>query len=274
MTPPRRISAPSIRGIVTAAALILLGVTPAVADDPRWSFTTAVFYSVGDYGTDKDTTIVYVPFTLGVTPIDRFTVSVTVPYIRQTGQNVVVTGGGVAVRRRGQSTSSTSTSSETEDGLGDVLLKGSFVVLRDEGLVPEVAPYVRIKFPTADEDRGLGTGEFDETIGVELSKRLVDRLTGFLSLSYTFVGDPAGLDLRDSFGWSIGADFAVTPPISVFAVLEGSTAIDPSQQDPLELRVGAEFRLAKGLSLTGAVSRGLSDGSADWGVSASFGLRF
>ena len=263
-----------IRGIAGAAAAILLVAAPAFAADPRWSFTTAVFYSVGDYGTDKDTTIVYVPFTLGVTPIDRLTLSLTVPYIRQTSQNVVVTGGGVAVRRRGQSTTSTSSSAETEDGVGDVLLKGSFVVLRDEGLIPEVAPYVRIKFPTADEDRGLGTGEFDETIGVELSKRLSERLTGHLSLSYTFVGDPPDLELRDSFGWSIGADYAVTSPISVFAYLEGSTAIDASQQDPLELRVGAEFRVTKALSLTGAVSRGLSDGSADWGLSASLGVRF
>ena len=273
MTPGRRIRS-RMSAVAGAAAMVLLGVTPAFADDPRWSFKTAVFYSVGDYGTDKDTTIIYVPFTLGVTPIDRLTLSLTVPYIRQTGQNVVVTGGGVAVRKKGQSSSTTSTSSETEDGVGDVLLKGSYVVLRDEGLVPEVAPYVKIKFPTADEDRGLGTGEFDETIGVELSKRLGERLTGFLALAYTFIGDPPDQNLRDSFGWSIGADYAVTPPLSVFAFLEGSTAIDPSQQDPLELRAGTEYRITKTLSVTGAVSRGLSDGSADWGVSASLGVRF
>jgi hypothetical protein len=35
------------------------------------------------------------------------------------------------------------------------------------------------------EDRGLGTGEFDETLGVDLSKRLFDRLFGYVSLSYS-----------------------------------------------------------------------------------------
>jgi hypothetical protein len=58
-----------------------------------------------------------------------------------------------------------------------MLLRVSYVVLEEREVVPEIAPYVKIKFPTADSDRGLGTGEFDETIGVDLSKRLIDRCT-------------------------------------------------------------------------------------------------
>jgi hypothetical protein len=61
------------RGVLIGLVLIVAGVTPALAaeDDPLWSLSTSVNYSVGDYGTNKDTTIVYVPFTLGVRPIDR-----------------------------------------------------------------------------------------------------------------------------------------------------------------------------------------------------------
>ena len=130
-------------------------------------------------------------------------------------------------------------------------------VLGQEGdVVPAVTPYVKIKFPTADSDGGLGTGEFDETVGVGLAKRLVERLFGYLSLSYTFIGDPPGSDLRDSFGWSIGAAYAVLQPLSVFAFLEGATAIAPGQDDPVEVRVGGDFRLTKALKLPGAVTRG------------------
>jgi hypothetical protein len=66
----------------------------------------------------------------------------------------------------------------------------------------------------------------------------------------------------------------VTAPLAVFAFLEGSTAISPGQPDPVELRVGAEYRLAKALKLTGGVTRGLTDGAADWGLSAGLSLRF
>jgi len=149
----------------------------------------------------------------------------------------------------------------------------SYTVLEERDFVPEIAPYVKIKFPTADSDRGLGTGEFDETIGVDLSKRLIDGLFGFVTLSYTFVGDPPGTNFRDSFGWSVGPAYSIGP-LSLFTFLDGSTAISPGQSDPLELRVGAEYRLTRALKFTGAVTRGLSNGSADWGGSLGFTFRF
>jgi hypothetical protein len=263
------------RGILVGVMLMLLGVTQARAEDsPQWSLSTSVNYSVGDYGTGKDTTIVYTPFTLGVSPIDRLWLNVTVPFIHQTTQNVVITGGGVASRKEQKGKLARPATSTAEDGVGDVLLKGSYVVLEEKDLIPEIAPYVKIKFPTADRDRGLGTGEFDETVGVDLSKRLVERLFGYLTLSYTFIGDPPGSDLRDSFGWSLGAAYAVLTPLSVFGFLEGATAIARGQEDPVDLLVGAEFKLTKVLKLTGSVTRGLTKGAADWGVSAGLALRF
>ena len=260
--------------LITLVAMIV-GVTPVFAeDDPRWLLSTSVNYSVGDYGTGKDTTIVYVPFTLGVSPIDRLWLTVTVPFIYQDTQNVVITGGGVAVRKKEKGKLAQPATSTTEEGLGDILFKASYVLLEDRGVIPEVAPYLKIKFPTADEDRGLGTGEFDETVGVDLSKRLVDGLFGYVSLAYTFIGSPPGSDLSNSFGWSVGVAYAVIQPISVFAFLDGATAIAPGQDDPLELRAGAEFKLTRVLKLTGTVTRGLSNGSPDWGISAALTARF
>src|SRR5438067_13628391 len=128
------------RAALIGLALIVAGVTPALAaeDDPRWSFSTSVNYSVGDYGTNKDTTIVYVPFTLGVRPFDRFWLSVTVPFIYQDTQNVVVTGGGVASRKEQKGKFAQPARSTTESGLGDVLLKASVVVVEERDFIPEI----------------------------------------------------------------------------------------------------------------------------------------
>src|SRR5438046_1236741 len=96
--------------IAISAALLLACVSPAVAEDePLWSLSSSVNYSVGDYGTGKDTTFIYVPFTLGVKPIDGLTLSLTVPYVYQTGETVVITGRGVAVRKNKQSQLGTAT---------------------------------------------------------------------------------------------------------------------------------------------------------------------
>jgi hypothetical protein len=262
-------------GFLLAFPLVLLLVTPVLAeDDPRVSLSTSVNYSVGDYGTGKDTTIVYVPFTLGVRPIDQLWLSLTVPYLYQNSQNVVVTGGGVATRKKSTGKFAQPATSTTESGLGDVLLKASYVLLDEKPFLPEIAPYVKIKFPTADKDRGLGTGEFDETVGVDLSKQLIGPLSGYVTVAYTFIGSPSGTDFRNSFGWSIGAAYALIPNLSFFAFLDGATAIARGEDDPLELRVGAELKIIQGLKLTGAVTRGLSNGSPDWGISAGLTARF
>jgi hypothetical protein len=262
--------------VAIALVLILASVTPALAadDEPRWLFSSSVNYSIGDYGTNKDTTIVYVPFTFGVRPVDALWVSLTVPWIYQNSQNVVVTGGGVATRKKAKGKFAQPATATTESGLGDVLLRVSYVLLDEKPFLPEIAPYMKIKFPTADADRGLGTGEFDETIGVDLSKQFIGPLFGYVTVAYTFVGSPPGADFHNSFGWSVGAAYTLIPSLSFFAFLDGSTAISPGEADPLELRVGVEFRLTRALKLTGAVSRGLSDGAADWGLSGALTLRF
>jgi hypothetical protein len=261
--------------LLAATVLAIAGVTPAVAqDEPRFSLSTSVNYFVGDYGTDKDTTFVYVPVTLGVRPIDRLWLSVTVPYLYQSNQNVVLTGGGAAPRKSGKGKFGQPGDDTTEQGIGDVLFKVTYVVLEEKDFIPEIMPYVKIKFPTADEDRGLGTGEFDESIGIELNKTLVGSLVGYVGVAYTFIGDPPGTDLHDSFAWSVGVAYGVIPSLSVFAFLEGATAVVPGEDDPLEIRAGVEYRLTRSVKLTGTVTRGLSNGSADWGLSAGVSARF
>jgi hypothetical protein len=264
------------RRLAIAIVLLLTSTAPALAEDPWWSISGLVDYSVGDYGTGRDTALLYIPLTLGVSPFDRLTLSGTVPYIWQDTQTVVVTGGGVAVRKKKERLLPTAASSvsHTESGLGDILFKAQYRLLEEQAVLPEVSPYLKIKFPTADDSRGLGTGEFDETVGVDFSKTFFERLVGYVSFAYTFIGSPSGEDLRDSFFWSVGAAYVVTQPVSVFTFLEGATAISPGEENPLEIVFGAEYKLTKALKLTGSVGKGLSNGSPDYEISGGFTVRF
>jgi hypothetical protein len=155
-----------------------------------------------------------------------------------------------------------------------VLGKVSLVLIEEKEFIPEITPYFKVKFPTADKNSGLGTGEFDETLGVDVSKLLVGHLSGYLTLAYTFIGEPPRTTLHNSFGWSVGAAYQVAEAFAIFAFLDGATAIAPDQEDPLDIRLGAEWKLARALKLTGAVTRGLTKGSADWDVYAGLTLRF
>jgi hypothetical protein len=86
----------------TAGSKNTPGDAPAVAEgEYRWHLSTSFNYLKGDYGTGEDTEVIYVPFTFGVR-LDRFRLSLTLPYLRQTSQNVVLTGGGVAAKKKNQ----------------------------------------------------------------------------------------------------------------------------------------------------------------------------
>jgi hypothetical protein len=253
-------------GLIVSSFLVLMGTTPVFAEDWRVSFSTSFNYLRGDYGTDSDTTLIYVPFTVRVAPTERLILGVTVPYIRLTAQNIVLTGGGVAVREVSER--------QTEDGLGDILLRGEYILVEEEPIIPEIRGLIKIKFPSADEDKGLGTGEFDETLGLLFSKTFGQRLVTYLDLTYTFIGAPPGIDFDNTFGWSIGAAYLVARPVTLYGFLDGATAVSPGQDDPLELRFGAEVRVTRAIRLTGSVTVGLTDGSPDYGLSSGLVFRF
>jgi len=114
---------------------------------------------------------VYVPFTLGMRPIDRLWLSLTLPYIYQSvgGRRRHRRRSGQAKARRRWQVRGARAFHERKRSRRHAA-PGVLRRSRGRELIPEIAPYVKIKFPTADSDRGLGTGEFDETIGVDLSK--------------------------------------------------------------------------------------------------------
>lgn len=199
-------------------------------------------YTAGIYGTRKTTEVLYVPLVLQYSLKDRLDIKPTIPYIWQHGQGVLGALGIGALRApRGVSGVSTARTT-TDDGLGDILLKGNYRFTDDQGLIPEVTGLLEIKFPTEDRRR-LGSGEFDELLGANLTKKLSERWTASLEVSYTVVGSPRHLRLDNSFGWSIGPTYAVTLALRLSAYVEGATAIVPGTQKPLDLRWAAEYDL-------------------------------
>lgn len=68
----------------------------------------------------------------------------------------------------------------------------------------------KIKFPTAYRDRGLGTGEFDERLGLQLSKKLTEAWISFVDLGYTNLGDPPGVTLRNQWNYDLGLGYYFT----------------------------------------------------------------
>ncbi len=228
-------------------------------------------YTEGKYGTRHTTDILYVPFVVDWSVTDRFDLSLTLPYLREHGRNIFATIGGVIRTPAGRQSSTDR--ARTEEGLGDMLLEGSYVLLEEKDLSPEVRGFAEIKFPTADSRRGLGTGAFDETIGLGLEKKFA-KWTTSLEVRYVFVGSPHGTSLDNSVGWSAEVAYDATSWLRLSSMLEGATAVARHEPGPLDLRVVAEVKLSDHVKLKAGALKGLSNGSPNFGVRAGFEVSF
>ncbi len=234
-----------------------------------WEVSSSITLERGAFGTSTITHTVYIPVTLK-RYFDLGDLSVTVPYTKSKGGSDVTTIAGRPVQTRSGSGSNTSTGS-----IGDTILAGSYYLLKEADEHPlDLSIIGNVKFPTADHDKGLGTGEFDETIGLSANKSFDDWLM-FSSIDYTFIGDPSGLDLNNQFTYELGGGLHIDEFTTVNLSYQEKTAILDGKNNPREIILAFDHDIEKGkLTLFGNATKGLSDGSPDYGLTLGMSARF
>jgi len=256
------------RAGLLAAACAALTAPPASGKD--WKFSSSVNYDTGKYGTPNRVSSIYVPFTL-----KRYwyegNLAVTLPFLRQSAQGEITHVGGKPVRiSRGRGRASSS----SETGLGDILVRGAYILKREGPRSFDLAAAGRLKLPTANETKGLGTGEMDEGMGLEFGKELSPGVTLLADGYYTIIGDPPGLDLNNEILLDIGVYKSLGKNMSLTVYYETRSAIIDGNEDPRELSGTLEFKSVDGWRYDLGLLLGLSDGSPDVGLSAGLSLRF
>lgn len=242
---------------------------------PEYTFklSTLSEYSEGKYGTGHTTQILDVPFRVDWSATNRLDLSLTIPYVWMRGRgDITIVGGGAVAQRRVVARRPGHVI--TQDGLGDILAELDYTLLEERDFVPDFTPFVEVKFPTADSSRGLGTGEFDEKIGAYITKKVAERWIAHVDVSYTFVGSPPRTSLQNTFGWSVGVSYDATRSFTLSGYIQGATAVSTREQNPLDLRFVAEYKLTKHIQLTAGAGVGLSHGSPDFTALAGLELRF
>ena len=259
--------------------------SPAAAQTKDWKISESVTYERGDFGTGTETTTVYIPTVLK-RYFEKGDISLVVPYIHIEGSGAVITVDGVPQRSKkngrgnsngsgGGPSSTTSVSSVSNGGIGDVLLKGSYYLLEETAQPLNLSLVGKIKFPTASHGRNLGTGKFDEGFGAEASKEILKDWTLFTDAYYTILGTPAGADtFRNQFAFDVGAGYQIISPLNLSLFFEQKTAIVAGTSAPRNVNLNAEYQLTHDFRLFGTALAGLSDGSSDYGLTAGVSLRF
>ena len=285
-----------VRAIVLIIVILLINAPGGAAelkDEQKvqnWQVGFSPTYSSGDYGTASTTNITYLPLAIRRL-FDNGDITFTMPYICVHGDGAVTVLSGVPNRVSKSDSSSTTSSSSTgkgknkqpgnveptsstDCGIGDLILRGRYYLVDEVGWVPTIAVTGRIKFPTADSDRGLGTGRFDESFGVEVTKKLVGSWLGFVDFGYTLIGDPPDVNLRNQWYYDLGVGYNVTKKLLVSMYYEEYRALIEDLSNPRDLLFALNYKATSSLRFNASFLVGLSDGAPDYMLTGGISWRF
>jgi hypothetical protein len=244
------ISCPRVRAfhaLIEFCVLVLLTCGSAWAQDGRGYLEVGGGYKTGDFGTPVRSNLYYFSPILGyATPL--YEVSVTVPYLFLSNSS----GG----------------RTNSESGIGDIILRGSKVLVPEGKSGFSLDGALAIKLPTADETKGLGTGETDYGAFLSAHKR-VDKFKLSLLSGYIKVGDPPSVNFNDIYLYGIGIS-RIFGSTELFTSFEGRRAVIPGAKNPQEINVGFFHVMNAYWAVKGGTFAGLNKGGPDFGL--NFGL--
>ena len=233
---------------------------PPIADDPpfiRPSFTAGVDFNRGDFGADQATETLSTPFSARA-DIGDFRFSIGASWLQITGPGGVVADGviidGDAVGEI-----------EQNSGFGDLTLGVNYNVptnLTGDWIVQLQG---RLKVPTADEDQGLGTGEVDGGVAVDLAYDF-GKFTPFTTVGFRWRGDPEGADLNNTFNVSVGGSYNLGRGYALLASYDFREATTDTADESQEVFGAITGPITRQVRWTLYGSAGFTDGAPDGGV--------
>ncbi|MDX1923001.1 MAG: hypothetical protein SFW65_07735 [Alphaproteobacteria bacterium] len=229
----------------------------------KFKVGTGFDYSSGNYGSASNTEIWYVPVT-GKVERDNWTLKLTIPWLSITGPGAVVGGGGTGVTR------APAVVTTTESGLGDMVGSLGYSLELPNAFFVDVTG--KIKFPTGDFNKGLGTGEADYTGLIDITKQI-----GIVSLfaggGYKITGTNSTLNLHNVPLANVGAGIDATPQLNLGTSYDWRESAS-GRDNPSESTFYANYKLTKQINVQGYGVVGYSDGSPDYGIGLMLGYKF
>lgn len=280
-------------GLIVAITTLLLSAWASAAAAAPYALGFGVEFASGKYGTGISSESYYMPLTVAVYPTGRLDFTLEVPYIYRSGSAVLrgpqgqmmpvptlagamagagtggsgMGGSGMGPGRGGGSMNPATPggSDNSQSGLGDITVKAGYILFPAGEFRPQIRPNIFVKFPTADEDKGLGTGELDGGFALEISHWRGD-WHSFAEVGYTIQGKTPALPLKDYLFYSAGLGYQVTDKFRPLLEIKGFTAPTEGTSDLLEARLRLKYQATAHAGLEVYIAQGLTTASPDYGT--------
>lgn len=257
--------------------LLLLGVPAVHATDTsvdRFSISGGANYSSGTYGTSTTTDIWSVPVT-AVYETGRWTFKLSVPYISISGAGNVIPGVGKV--KHGlpgvPALTSTTTARSHASGLGDITASAGYELFSSANHSFGLDLTGKVKFGTANETKGLGTGMNDYGLALDTYK-VSGNWTMFGGVGWMKYGSSQYIRLRNGFNANIGTGYKLSShnDVGVYYYYRERIAVAGAPQS--ELAAYWNHNFTHSLHLQTYVLGGFANGSPDYGVGTTLKYGF
>jgi hypothetical protein len=131
----------------------------------------------------------------------------------------------------------------------------------------------KIKFATANQSNGLGSGKNDYAMQIDGEKSFgATFITA--GLGHKWLGDPNSNVMQRLWYSAAGIGHKITADTTLGASYNYTAAAQAGGAVAREAVAYISHRIDRNLRLNGNLIKGLSNGSADWGVGLSLGYSF
>jgi Putative MetA-pathway of phenol degradation len=212
-----------------------------------------------------------IPFTARY-ELDRWTYKLTVPWLEVKAPADVVPGVG-RVDASGKPKRRNFVGTKSESGLGDIVGAATYNTWYDEDQERGIDLTGRVKLPTADAAKGLGTGSTDFSAQLD-TYQTFDRTTLFADVGYYWFGHSDYVALKNAVNYGIGASQKINDSDSLGASFDGRQKASVGGAPQRELTFFWNRRTDSNTRFQAYVLFGMANGSPDFGLGVSAAKTF
>ena len=152
----------------------------------------------------------------------------------------------------------------TEEGMGDINIAGTYNLLDDRKYPVGLDVSAKVKIPTADEDKFLGTGKTDFGLNTEIFQSF-GNWSPYWNVGYKWRGDPKDFNLKNIWSSSIGTDYRINDTFNVGIGYDWQQKTTKFSENAQEASAYVNYRVNDSNKLNFYMLTGFSNASPNFG---------
>ena len=159
-----------------------------------------------------------------------------------------------------------------ESGIGDLAVSAKWQFAKESDYMPRQALVPSVKFPTADKDNGLGSGEIDCDLTWIASKSFTDKIGAHINAGYSWIGEPAGEDVGNILHYGLAVDYQASASVQLVGEVFSDRELHGGTDTAVQYNAGFRWNPADGLILDMVGGSKISGDAPDFTVTAGLTL--